>query len=259
MAGGADTRAAENLHGGFDHGVGSDFDLIVDHARRRVEDGDAFGHKLLALLHADLMVDGCELGEGVGAENFVGVFRFPDHDALFGMAQDTGHIGEVVLAVGVGGGKLLDVREQLGQSEDVEAGVDFVDCLLCGAGGFFFDDGFDFGAAEYSLRIDAAVAGGVVEVGAEQGHRGPLVEVEVEQAGDGLGRDLRSVAGKNDDVVVGGECRLRDHQSVAGAALVGLQDEVDAGMGDDGADALGFVADDDEDVRRGYDVAWRRR
>ena len=61
-------------------------------------------------------------------------FRFPDHDALFGMAQHTGHIGEVVLAVGIGDGELLDVREQLGQSEDVEAGVDFVNCLLGRAG-----------------------------------------------------------------------------------------------------------------------------
>ena len=94
----------------------------------------------------------------------------------------------------------------------------------------------------------------MVEVGTEQGHRGPFVQVEIEQAGDGLGRDLRSVAGKNNDVVVGGECRLRDHQSVAGAALVGLQDEIDSGMGDDGADALGFVADDDEDVRRWYNL-----
>ena len=75
--------------------------------------------------------------------------------------------------------------------------------------------------------------------------------MEVEQAGDGLGRDLRGVAGENDDVVVGGERRLRDHQGVAGAALLGLQDEIDAGVCDGGADALGFVTDD------GEDIAWR--
>ena len=79
------------------------------------------------------------------------------------------------------------------------------------------------------LRNDAAVAGGMVEVGAEQSHSGLFVEMEVEQAGDGLGRDLRGVAGENDDVVVGRERRLRDHESVAGAALLGLQDEIDAG------------------------------
>ena len=125
--------------------------------------------------------------------------------------------------------------------------------FLGGAGGFLFDDGLDFGAAGI-FSNDAAVAGGVVKVGAEQGHGGLLVEMEIEQVGDGLGRDLRGVAGENDDVVVGGERRLRDHQSVAGAALLGLQDEIDAGVRDGGADALGFVADDGEDVRWRDDV-----
>src|SRR5580693_4916316 len=257
VAGGADARAAENLHGRFDDGVGGDFDFVIDYARCGREDGDTFGHELLALLHADLVIDGCEFGERVGAENFVRVFRFPDYDALFGTAKDTCHIGEVVLAVGIGGGKFLDVREQLGQSEDVEAGIDFVNCLLGGGGGFFFDDGFDFGAA-IIFADDAAVAGGVVKVGAEQGEGGLLVEVEIEQAGDGLRRDLWGIAGENDDVVVGGECGLGDHESVARAALVGLQDEVDTGMRDDRADAFGFVADDDEDVRRRYDTRGRR-
>ena len=71
-------------------------------------------------------------------------------------------------------------------------------------------------------------------------------------------RDLRRVAGKNDDVVVGGECGLRDHQSVSGAALIGLQDEIDARVSHDRADALGFVTDDDEDVRGRYDAAGGR-
>src|SRR5271155_3033609 len=89
--------------------------------------------------------------------------------------------------------------------------------------------------------------------------------MEIQQAGYGLGRDLGSVAGENYDVVVGGERRLRDHESVAGAALVGLQDEVDAGVLDDGADALGFVTDDGEDVagrdnaRGGSDDAGQQR
>ena len=72
--------------------------------------------------------------------------------------------------------------------------------------------------------------------------------MEVEQGSDGLGRDLRGVAGENDDMVVGGERRLRDHQSVASAALLSLQDEIDAGVGDGGPDTVGFVTDDGEDV-----------
>ena len=75
-----------------------------------------------------------------------------------------------------------------------------------------------------------------------------LVEVEVQQLGDGLGRDLRGVAGKNDNVVVGRERRLSDHEGVASAALLGLQDEIDAGLGECGTDAVGFVADDGEHI-----------
>ena len=101
---------------------------------------------------------------------------------------------------------------------------------------------------------DAAISRGVVEIGAEQGHRSLLVEMEVEQLGDGLRRDLRSIAGENDHVIVGGERGLRDHQSVAGAALFGLQDEIHAGRRERGADAIGFVADDGEHIARGNDL-----
>ena len=49
-----------------------------------------------------------------------------------------------------------------------------------------------------------AISGGVVEIRAEQGHRGLLVEMEVEQLGDGLWRDLWSIPGENNHVVIGG-------------------------------------------------------
>src|SRR5260370_18637848 len=84
-----------------------------------------------------------------------------------------------------------------------------------------------------------------------------LVEVEVERLGDGLGRDLGGVAGENDDMVVGRERGLRNHEGVAGAALLGLPDEVDAGVGEGVADAIGFVADDGKDVAGGNDVGGR--
>jgi hypothetical protein len=42
---------------------------------------------------------------------------------------------------------------------------------------------------------------------------------------------------------------------VAGAALLLLEDELGAGVGDGGADAVGFVADDAEDVVGGNDGA----
>ncbi len=144
---GADARFAENLYEGFDHGVGGDFDIVVDHAGGGIEYGDALGHEFVALAHAHLRVDEGEFGASVGAENFAGEFCFPDHDTLLGFAQNLGHVGEVVLAVRIGGGEFADVREQLRRGEDIEAGIDLMNFFLGGAGGFLFDDGLHFGAS----------------------------------------------------------------------------------------------------------------
>src|SRR6202035_180871 len=56
-AGGSDARFAQNLDEGFDHGVGGDFDFVIDHAGGGIVDGDARSHEFLALAHADLIVD----------------------------------------------------------------------------------------------------------------------------------------------------------------------------------------------------------
>ena len=48
--------------------------------------------------------------------------------------------------------------------------------------------------------------------------------------------------------LVEGEEGLEHLHGVAGAALLGLEDELDAGVFDGGADAVGFVTDDAEDV-----------
>src|SRR6202789_4699791 len=234
-AGRANTGSAENLHEGFDHRIRADFNIVIDHACGGIEDGDALSHQVMALAHAHLVVDERKLHTRIGAENFGGVFRFPDDDALPRLTQNLGHVREVVLAVRVGGRDFLNVREQLRNGKDVEAGIDFVDLFLCWAGRFFLDDGLDLGAAS-AFAQDAAVAGGVFEVGAEQSHRGLFVEMEVEQAGDGLRHNLRGVSGEDDHVIVFRERRLRDHKSVTGAALLGLQDEIDASRSNGAAD-----------------------
>jgi hypothetical protein len=57
---------------------------------------------------------------------------------------------------------------------------------------------------------------------------------------------------------VSGEVGFEHLQGVAGAALLGLEDELDAGVGDGGFHAVGFVADDAVDVV-GWGRFWRRR
>ena len=94
------------------HCVGGDFYVAIDHAGCREKDGDTLGHQFVALAHPHLIVDERKFGAGVGAKNFDGVLGFPDDDALPGLAQNFGHVGQVVLRVGIGGGKLLDMLEQ---------------------------------------------------------------------------------------------------------------------------------------------------
>ena len=64
-----------------------------------------------ALAHAHLIVDVGQFGAGVAAQHFAGVFRLPDDHALPGLAQDLSHVGEVILAVGVGGGEFRRCAE----------------------------------------------------------------------------------------------------------------------------------------------------
>ena len=71
---------------------------------------------------------------------------------------------------------------------------------------------------------------------------------------NGFGRDQRGVAGEHDDLVVGRESFAGNHEGVSGAALLGLQDEVDAGMGNRFAHAISLMSDDGEDVSGGHDL-----
>jgi len=67
--------------------------------------------------------------------------------------------------------------------------------------------------------------------------------MKIQQAGDGLGRDLRSVAGENDYVVVGSEWLAGDDEGVSSPALLGLQYEVDSSVVEGGSDAEQAYAD----------------
>ena len=85
-------------------------------------------------------------------------------------------------------------------------------------------------------RIDAAVAGRVVEHAGEQRRRVAVGDVRGDQLVERLGPQQRRVAGQHDDdrivvVVVTGERAHPDRGGVAGAALLGLLDEGDVGPG----------------------------
>ena len=112
---------------------------------------------------------------------------------------------------------------------------------------------------------DAAVAVRIGRTGGEDGHGGRVQGVEGMEGVDGFRLDERDVAGEDQDVCVGGDGGLGALDGVAGAELVLLEDEADAGFGDGGFNLLCLVADDDVDVfraddfgRGGDDVAEQR-
>ena len=80
------------------------------------------------------------------------------------------------------------------------------------------------------------------------------------EGADGLGADEGDVAGEDKEVggdgLAGcGEEGFQHLEGVAGSALLRLEDELDAGRGDGGLDAGGFVADDAVDVGGGDERA----
>ncbi len=92
-------------------------------------------------------------------------------------------------------------------------------------------------------------------MGGEESHRRFFLQVEFAQALNGFGRDERSVARKNNDVVVGSEGVAGDHEGVTGAALFGLENEIYPGLSNGLADTVGFVSDDGKDVAGGDDFS----
>ena len=198
-----------------------------------------------------------QFAAGVDAEHLAGVRGAQGEHGLAVALQDRGDLGEVVLAVRIVGGELIDAGEQFGDVEGVDAGVDLADLLLLAAELLLLDDGFDLvgDAAVDDAAHDASVAEGIGRLGGEDGHGGRAGDVEIAHAGDGLRADERHVAAEHEDVIVGGQRFAALHQGVSGAALLALFDEPGAERGDLGADALGLMADDAEDIGGRDDLA----
>ena len=176
-----------SLDEGLDDGIGADLDLGVDDAGFGAEDGDAVGHEAAGGGEAHGGVEVHHLLDGVGAEDLVdGAGGLEGDDAFAVGDEQGGDVGEVELAVGVVGGEGVEVGEEGGGAEAVDAGVDLGCGELGGGEGFLLDDGCDVGRAG-SGSEDAAVAGGVGWDGGEDGHGRVLGEVEGAEVLEGLG------------------------------------------------------------------------
>jgi hypothetical protein len=95
----------------------------------------------------------------------------------------------------------------------------------------------------------------VFRLGGNQGHGRVLGLVKLPELPDGLRADERGVAGEHQDVLVAGDGLSGALDGVAGAVLLFLIDEANAGGGHRRLDQLGLVADHGVDVGRGHDLA----
>ena len=176
------------------------------------------------------------LGDGVRAEDLVDAGATGGDDALAFGDQQRGDVGEVELAAGVLVGEALEVGEERRGFEAVDAGVD-LGGVVGGLERLLLDDGCDFGRF-WLLAEDAAVAGGV---------GGTAVRMVIAaRSARWNSMSARMVSGRMSGTspestrrLAGGLCRELepglDHlHRVAGAALLGLQDELDAHVLDGG-------------------------
>ena len=204
------------------------------------------------------MIEFHQLGASVAAENLGSVVGFGHDHSLSGFAQDLRHVGEVVLGVCIVGLQPIDICEQRRNRKRIEPGINFANLALSRGARLLFDDGLDLiGLHSWSLANDAAVAGGICKLSAENGHCGLLLLVKVSQLANGFRSDQRRVAREHNHRVVVCQRWARAQERVTGAALRLLQHELDAGVLNRLADALSLVADDSEDVCRGDDLLRR--
>ena len=252
---GADLRRSQQLHEGLDDSIRADFYVGVDHAGFGIEDRHARGHQFLALVAAHFVVEFDQFSAGVAAENFGRVFGFDRHHALAGLAQGVRHVGEVILGVRVVSFQPPDVGKQRLHRKRVEARINLVNLALHRRARLLFNDGLNFvGLQVRGPANDAAVAGGIFQLRAQDGHRSLFLTMKVAQLADGVRGDERSVAGEHDDVVVSGEGLAGAHERVTGAALRFLNHELNASTLNRLADARGLVTDNGVNVFRRDDL-----
>ena len=157
------------------------------------------------------------------------------------LPEDLDHVGQVVLALGVLGGDARQGRPEAAV-EAVRAGADLADGALLGRGVAMLHDGH----RQAALADHPAVAGGIVELGGEEGRRRARLPVALDEAAERRLGQERHVAGQDQDgvaVVATGLPGL-EHR-VAGTPALALLDEGGLGLAaHGGADVVRPPSDD---------------
>jgi len=107
----ADASLAEQLDEGLNHGVGAT-STSASMTQSVEEDARPGGHQLLAFGHAQEAVDLHHFGAGIAAQHLGWVGGLHRNHFGLGFAKQAGHVGQVVLAMGVVGLEFADPAEK---------------------------------------------------------------------------------------------------------------------------------------------------
>ena len=183
----------------------------------------------------------------VDAQSFAGVIDTHGGNGVPGALEYRDHVGEVVFTGRITGVDPADVPPEKLRAKTINTHVGFADGKLLGVGGFLFDDFLDGKIGV--VADDAAVAGRIFHIGAEEGAGGLARHLALDQLAQRFDAQQRRIAVQ--DHQVAGE-RLKpfpaNHYGVSGTSLFLLFHEADSWMGDGRADFIRLMAHDDEDT-----------
>ncbi len=234
-------------------------------------------------------MDRGQLAPVVDPQRLAWIVEADQLDAAPGGGGGVERLGQVELALGVGGRQAGEIGEHLGRRQDVEAGVDQGDRQLGGKSVRRFDDALEhrdggggpgprgqLSARRGAVGLAGPLAGARFRDHPPQGagprqvgdrHRAPPRGASGEQPFEGRGGDQRHVAGKHQQLRRAVDQARGLGQGVAGAALLLLHHPGDvaaafAGVsrtarvarmaalaGEGGTHALGAVPDDHQQAR----------
>ncbi len=222
-----DGGGALELASGADEHVRGDLDGDVDPGGVGVFEGDAGLHQIGVDAVAQDLAQPGELGAVVARQDLGRVVAGDRADGAPGLAGEFEDVGEVLLALVVGGGDLPELLAQDGGVEGVGAGVDLADGELLGVGVAVLDVAQD---RAVGVADDAAEAGGVVDDGGQDGGGVAGLLVGLHEPPQGVGAQQRGVAAGDDDRALEvGDGFEGDAHGVPGAQLLGLEDRLDVG------------------------------
>src|SRR5260370_39559849 len=119
------------MHIGMDYAVATNLRFITYVSARRIDKGHTcFGHQAPNCATTQKVFELSEFGASVDARYFTPILMLIDRHHLSVVAQDAGHIGQIVLTLTVGRLHTRQCGEEFSAIKAINAGIDFAKLAL---------------------------------------------------------------------------------------------------------------------------------